>query len=157
MGIFLAQNQLHYLGVNVRVFKTDNNWNFGPIQNLTIGKADFNLFMRLRNQLVLARQNVVRGKFVLNANTSDVQRQEWTTQTGSKVERRRRPRKWKKMCDSAAVQREKARVFIWSSPNICKEEEGREISTNCLYELETWRKYLSAWFNEFCIWWSYWW
>ena len=39
------------------------------------------------------------------------------------------------ICVTAAVQCGKAREFICSSAISCKEEGGREVSTNCSYEL----------------------
>ena len=43
-----------YLDVKLKVFKRDENKHFRLAQNLTMGEADFNQFIRLRNQLVLA-------------------------------------------------------------------------------------------------------
>ena len=42
------------------VFKKDDNKEFPLAQNLTMGEADFNQFMRLRNQLVNAAKNFAR-------------------------------------------------------------------------------------------------
>ena len=42
------------MDVKLKVFKKDENTQFGLAQNLTIGEADFNQFIRLRNQLVVA-------------------------------------------------------------------------------------------------------
>ena len=44
-------------------------------------------------------------------------------------------RPYKDLCYSAAVQCGKARDFLCSRPIIFKEERGREISANCLWEL----------------------
>ena len=46
-----------YLDVKLKVFKKADKKEFRLVQNLTIGEADFNHFMRLRNQLVLAADN----------------------------------------------------------------------------------------------------
>ena len=43
-----------YLDVKLKGFKKDENKHFRLAQNLTMGKADFNQFIRLRNQLVVA-------------------------------------------------------------------------------------------------------
>ena len=47
----------NYLDVKLRVFKKDDNKEFRLVQILTMGEADFNQFMRLRNQLVIAAEN----------------------------------------------------------------------------------------------------
>ena len=46
----------------LKVFKEDNNKEFRLVQNSTKGEADFNQFLRLRNQLVLAAGNFPREK-----------------------------------------------------------------------------------------------
>ena len=43
-----------YSDVKLKVHKRDENKQFRPAQNLTMGEADFNPFIRLRNQLVVA-------------------------------------------------------------------------------------------------------
>ena len=40
--------------MKLKVFKRDENKQFRLAQNLTMGEADFNQFIRLRNQLVVA-------------------------------------------------------------------------------------------------------
>ena len=47
-------NSFDYLDVKLKVFKKDENKLFRLAQNLTMGEADFNQFIRLRNQLVVA-------------------------------------------------------------------------------------------------------
>ena len=42
-----------YLDVKLKVFKRDENKQFRLAQDLTMGEADFNQFIRLRNQLVV--------------------------------------------------------------------------------------------------------
>ena len=46
-----------FLVVKLNVFKENDNKEFRLVQNLTLGEADFNQFMRLRNQLVIAAEN----------------------------------------------------------------------------------------------------
>ena len=58
--IFLVHKRLHYLDVNFKVFRKDDKKDFRLVQNLTMGEADFNQFMRLRNQLVNAAENFAR-------------------------------------------------------------------------------------------------
>ena len=45
------------MDVKLKVFKKDDNKEFRLAQNNTIREADFNQFMRLRNQLVIAAEN----------------------------------------------------------------------------------------------------
>ena len=58
--IFLVQNDSNYLDIKLKVFTKDDKKEFRLVQNLTIGEADFNQFMRLRNQLVNAADNFAR-------------------------------------------------------------------------------------------------
>ena len=51
------KNDSNYLDVNLKVFKKDDKKEFPLVQNLTMGEADFNQFVRLRNQLVNATEN----------------------------------------------------------------------------------------------------
>ena len=52
-----SKNSFDYLDLKLKVFKRDENKQFRLAQNLTMGEVDFNQFVRLRNQLVVA----VRG------------------------------------------------------------------------------------------------
>ena len=47
-----SKNDSNYLDVKLKVFRKDDKKEFRLVQNLTMGEADFNQFMRLRNQLV---------------------------------------------------------------------------------------------------------
>ena len=51
-----------YLNVTFKVFQKGDNKEFQLVQNLTMGEADFNQLMRLRNQLVIAADNFARGE-----------------------------------------------------------------------------------------------
>ena len=55
-----SKNDSNYLDVKLKLFKKDDNKEFRLVQNLTMGEADFNQFMRLRNQLVNAAENFAR-------------------------------------------------------------------------------------------------
>ena len=48
------------MDVNLKVFKKDDNKEIRLAQNVTSGEADFNQFIRLRNQLVNAAENFAR-------------------------------------------------------------------------------------------------
>ena len=49
-----SKNDSNYLDVKLKVFRKDDKKQFRLVQNLTMGEANFNQFMRLRNQLVTA-------------------------------------------------------------------------------------------------------
>ena len=55
-----SKNDSNYLGVKFKVFKRHDKKEFRLVQNLTMGVADFNQFMKLRNQLVNAAENFAR-------------------------------------------------------------------------------------------------
>ena len=57
---FWSKNDSNYLDVKLKVFRKDDKKEFRLVQNLTMGEADFNQFMRLRNQLVNAAENFAR-------------------------------------------------------------------------------------------------
>ena len=57
-----CKNDSKYLDVKLKVFKKDDNTEFRLVQNLTMGEAGFNQFMRLRNLLVIAAENIAREK-----------------------------------------------------------------------------------------------
>ena len=57
---FWSKNDSKYLKVKLKVFKQADNKEFRLFQNLTIGEADSNQFVRLRNQLVNAEEKFAR-------------------------------------------------------------------------------------------------
>ena len=57
LTIFWSKNDSNYLDVKLKVFRKDDKKGFRLVQNLTMGEADFNQFMRLWNQLVDAAAN----------------------------------------------------------------------------------------------------
>ena len=59
--IFLDQKDDNYLDIKPEVFKReDKNAQFNVRQNIRMGEADFNRFIRQRNQLVVAEDNFLR-------------------------------------------------------------------------------------------------
>ena len=57
----MVQNDSNYLDIKLKVFKEENkNAEFRLRQNLSMGEADFNQFIRQRNQLVVAADNFLR-------------------------------------------------------------------------------------------------
>ena len=56
-----TKNDSNYLDIKLKVFKKiDKNAEFRLIQNFSMGEADFNQFIRQRNQLVVAADNCLR-------------------------------------------------------------------------------------------------
>ena len=49
-----SKKSFHCLNVKLKVFRKDENKQLRLAQNFTRGEADFNQFIRLRNQLVVA-------------------------------------------------------------------------------------------------------
>ena len=49
-----SKSSFDYLEVKLKVFRREENKQFRLAQNLTMGEADFNHFIRLKNQLVVA-------------------------------------------------------------------------------------------------------
>ena len=55
-----SKNSFDYLDVKLKVFTMDENKEFWLAQSLTMGEADFNHFIRQRNQLVVAVRDFSR-------------------------------------------------------------------------------------------------
>ena len=56
-----SKNDSNYLDIKLKVFKReDKNAEFRLRTNLSMGEADFNQFIRQRNQLVVAAENVLK-------------------------------------------------------------------------------------------------
>ena len=56
-----TKNDSNYLDNKIKVFKReDKNAEFQPRQNLSMGEADLNQFIRQKNQLVFAADNFLR-------------------------------------------------------------------------------------------------
>ena len=61
-----TKNDSNYLDIKLKVFKReDKNAEFRLRQNLSMGEADFNQFIRQRNQLVVAADNFLREQNLL--------------------------------------------------------------------------------------------
>ena len=54
---FWSKNDSNHLDLKLKVFRKDGKEEFRLVQNITMGEADFNQLMRLRNQLVNATEN----------------------------------------------------------------------------------------------------
>ena len=55
-----SKNECNHSDAKLKVFRKDDKKEFRLVQNLTMGEADFNQFMQLRNQLVNAAENCAR-------------------------------------------------------------------------------------------------
>ena len=55
-----SKNDSNYLDVKLKVFRKDDKKEFRLAQNLRMEEADFNQFMRLRNQLANVAENFAR-------------------------------------------------------------------------------------------------
>ena len=103
---------------------------------LKIGEADFKQFMRLGNQLVTAaetfgsEQNL--SPVLITRMSKDMDEELKLAHNVVDVVDRANQ---KKICDSAAVQCGQVREFACPSPISCKEEGGRQVSTNYPGEL----------------------
>ena len=61
-----TKNDSNYLDIKLNVFKReDKNDEFRLRQNLSMGEADFNQFIRQRNQIVVAADNFLREQSLL--------------------------------------------------------------------------------------------
>ena len=60
--VFWSKNDSSYLDVKIKVFRKNEKKEFRLVQNLTMGEADFNQFMRLRNQLLYAAEKIAGEK-----------------------------------------------------------------------------------------------
>ena len=129
-----SKNDSNYLDVKLKVFKKDDKGDFCLVQNLTMREADFNHFIRLRNQPVIAVETFAKEEklspVLMPTISKDMAEQLKLPHNVVDVVDRAN----KNLCDSAAVQCEQAGEFLCSSLNICKEEGGRDVSTSCLCE-----------------------
>ena len=131
-----SKNSFDYLDVKLKVFKRDENKQFRLAQNLTMGEADFNQFIGLRNQLVVAVRD-----FSKEENLPPVQvkllakdMEEQLKLTHKFVEVVDRPHR--KICVTM-LQCGEVRDFICSSAIVWKKKGRRKIQSNYLCELQT--------------------
>ena len=100
-----SKNDSNYLDVKFKVFRKGDKKEFRLLQNLTMGEADFNQFMRLRNQLVNAAENFATEEdltpVLIPTMSKDMDEQfKLAHKVVDVVNRTNR----KDLCDSAAVQ-----------------------------------------------------
>ena len=126
----------NYLDVELEVFKRDDSGDFCLDQTLRLGEADFNQFMGVRKQLVIAAERFGREKRIRKADTNIVQNiVEQPKLAHNLVDIMDSAQsKQNYLSDSIVVQRSQAGEFICSSPIICEQERRREVSTNLIRE-----------------------
>ena len=131
-----SKNDSNYLDVNLKDFKKDDSKEFRLVQNLTIGEADFNQFLRLRNQLVDAVENFAREKnltLVLTPTMSkDMDKQlKLAHKVVDLVDRAN-----KKICVTLLRYNvDKPESSFAQVQSFARKKERREVSTSCLCEL----------------------
>ena len=57
-----SKKDSNYLDVKLKAFKKDDSKGFRLVQKFTVGVADFNQLLQLRNQLVIAPKNFARDE-----------------------------------------------------------------------------------------------
>ena len=102
--LFWSKNDSNYLDVKLKVFSKDEKKEFRLVQNLTMGEADFNQFMKLRNQLIKAAEHFARGEkltsVLIRTKSKDMDEQlKLAHKVVDIVDRTN-----KDLCDSTAVQ-----------------------------------------------------
>ena len=100
-----------------------------------MGEADFNQFIRQRNQLVVAADNFLREQDLCPVLQSTLSKnmEEQMKPVHKVIEVVDRPNR--RICDTAAIQGGQPRDFLCSSPSIRTDEGGKEFSTNGVCQL----------------------
>ena len=102
-----------------------------------MGEADFNHFIRERNQLVVAADNFLREENLSPFRSSiySVQRHGGAIEDCSRGDRRCGLPKQKDLCNTVAIQGGQPRHLLCSSSSIRTEEGGRKVPANCVCQL----------------------
>ena len=148
-----SKKDSNYLDIKPKVFnREDKIAEFRVRQNFLMQEADFNEFIRQRNQLVVAADNFLREKIVVSSSIYTNQRHGGATEACSQGDWRCGLTKQKDLCDTTAIQGRQPRHVFCSSSSIRSEEGGREISTNFVCQLKTWSICISSRRHEFSVW-----
>ena len=131
--IFRVQKRFQHLDVKLKVFKEDDKKEFQLVQNLTMGEADFNQFMRLGNQLVNVAENFAREENLTPVPIPRMSKvmDEQLTLTHKVVDIVDRANR--KIC--VTLLRHNVDKPENSYASICNEEGGREVLTSPLCDL----------------------
>ena len=131
-----SKNDSNYLDVKLKVFKKDDNKGFRLVQNLAMEDADFNHFMRLRNQLVNAAENLAGEEnltpVLIPTISTDIDEQlQLAHKVVYVVDRANR-----KIC--VTLLRYKVEMPVsYAQSDYLQEKRGREVSTSCQREIYT--------------------
>ena len=133
---FWSKKDSNYLDVKHKLFKRIDKKDFGLVQSLTMGEADFKQFMRLRNQLVIAAENIAREEnlylLLLPTMFRDTDEQLKLAHKVVDVARIEQTERFVWLCCGKVWTSQTE--FLRSSPKICKVKGGWEVSTICLFE-----------------------
>ena len=150
--IFLVQKWFHLLGCKTQCFQERWQQRVPTGPKSYKGRSRFQPVYAIEESAGFSGKICWRRKFDPSFNTYNVQSLDEQPKVAQKfndaVDRANRN------FESAAVRCGQAREFLCSSLFTCKEERGWEVSTNCLWESQTWRIYLCTWCKDFSIWYS---
>ena len=127
-----SKNSFDYLDVKLKMFKKDESKQIRLARNLTMGEADFNQFIRLRNQLVVAVRDFSKEENLppvqVKLLAKDMEEQlKLTHKIVEVVDQSHR-----KICVTMLRNNEeKTRDFICSSRIVWKKKARRKIQSNC--------------------------
>ena len=131
------KNDSNFLDIKLKVFKRKNKAaEFRLTQNLTIGEAGFNQFIRQRNQLIVAADNFLREQNMSPVFQSTLSKdmEEQLKLVHIVIDVVDHPKK-KDLCDTAAIQGGQPRDLLCSRSSNRTEERVRKISAKCVCQL----------------------
>ena len=134
---YWSKTDSNYLDVILKVFKKDDNKEFPLVQNVTMGVTDRNQFMQLRIQTVIAAENYAKEEnlstVLIPTLLKDMNEQlKLAHKVVDVVDRANKNIRWTLLRYTV----DQIKFFMRKS-NFFKEERGREVSTNCLCQIET--------------------
>ena len=132
-----SKNDSNYWEINLKVFKReDKNAEFRQRQKLSMGEADFNQFVRRRNELVVAADNFLREPNLSPVLQSTLSKhmEEQLKLVHKVIDVVDRP--YRKICVTLLQYKARqTRDLLCSSSSMRAEEGGRKISTICVCQL----------------------
>ena len=128
-----TKNDPNYLDIKLKVFKReDKNAEILLRQNFSMGQADFNQFIRQRNQLVVAADNFLREQILspVLQFTLSKDKEEQLKLVRKVIDVVDHPNRTICVTLLQSIQSGQIRDFLCSSSSFRTEEEGRKIATN---------------------------
>ena len=130
--------------VKFNVFKEDDNKDFGLVQNLEMGEADFNEFMQLSNQLISAVEY-----FAVEKNLSPVVMRLMSKAMGEKLNLAHKvvgvvDRANTINCMTSLRYSVDKTDSSYAQVRLLARKRRREVATNCLCDIKTRRNCLSS-------------